>query len=69
MSKAKKSVAESLNLAKAIVSDIVRAILLIRVSSDRRSLYLTITSGLRIYSNQSTKKSQNRSRAWMEFIR
>jgi hypothetical protein len=53
----------------ATASDIIRTILQMRASSDQRSLYLPMTSGLRIYSNQSTKRSLNRSRAWMEFIR
>ena len=64
----KRSVAKSLNSGEVIVSDIVRAILQIPASSDRRSLYLPITSGLRIYFTQSMKKDPNRSRVWMEYI-
>jgi hypothetical protein len=51
-----------LRLAEAIGSDTVRAILPIRAFSDLRSLWLQTTGGLRIYSIQSTKKSQNPSK-------
>jgi mRNA interferase YafQ len=46
----------------------VRAILPIRVSLDQRNLCLKIINGLRIFSLQSTKKSPNPLKAWMECV-
>jgi hypothetical protein len=58
-----------LNSAETIDSGTARAILRIRVSLDQRNLCLKIINGLRIYSLQSTKKSPNRSKAYMGCIR
>ena len=58
-----------LKSAPSIASDTVRAILRIRASSDQRSLWRNIASGLNIYFTQSKKKNPNRSRAWMGCIR
>ena len=55
--------------AASAASDTAPAILRIRASSDQRSLYLPITSGLNTYFIQNTKKSPNRSRAWMGYTR
>ena len=59
-----KSAAENLNSAEVIDSDTALAILQIRVLSDQRNLLLNITSGLRIYSCQNTKKYPSPSEAW-----
>jgi hypothetical protein len=65
----KRSATGSLNSAEAIASDTARAILRIRASSDQKSLSPPITSGLNIYSIQSMKKSQTRSKPWKGYIR
>jgi len=64
-----RSATGGLNSAKAIGSDTAHAILRIQASSAPNSLYPSITSGLNIYFTQSTKKSQNPSKAWMGCIR
>jgi len=69
MSKAQRSATGDLNSAEAIGSGTARAILRIRASSDQRNLWTAIISGLKIYFTQITKKSPDRPRAWMGYIR